>query len=462
MAKRSFLACWLGSLAGALLVGGCGSSPGPDETPTTPPPAIEAFTSASNAVLVGEATRLTAVFSGDSASIDGIGPVESGRAVTTPPLARATTFELTVHRGQRHVEGRVTVAANYQDRFRELAPSPIARTHHLAMALEDGGALVMGGNSSETLNLPDTDTTQRFDPLTETLSPGPPLAFTAQATFTTPAQLDGGGFLLVGGGINSKATLGTPPSVAAQAFDATSRRFGRVGDLSFGHAAGATATALSDGDVLVAGGQVSVLAAAERYHPASGGWGVVGDMLVARRGHSATRLADGRVLIVGGVTCCDANGEFATGTAEIHDPVTGGFQPTGSLATARALHAATLLPDGRVLVTGGVVAGPATTSSTEIFDPATGRFSPGGAMQVARQLHSAILLTDGRVLVLGGEPAVAATDVFDPALNRWSPGPTLAPAWAASTATLLANGKVLVFGGEDVHGFPVSTVMLYE
>jgi hypothetical protein len=186
-------------------------------------------------------------------------------------------------------------------------------------------------------------------------------------------------------------------------------------------------------------------------------------MATARRGHTATRLADGRVLIAGGVICCDMAGEVLTGTAEVYDPGTGAFQPTGSLATARALHTATLLADGRVLVTGGFVAvDGTTTASAEVYDPSTGLFSPAGAMQVGRVVHSAILLTDGRVLVLGGLRASAATDVFDPTADRWQSGPILDPAWGASTATLLRNGRVLVFGGENAAGFPVSTVMLYE
>ena len=441
----------------SLLAAGCDASGGYG-SPGSPaaPPTIESFTSAASAVLVGESTELTAVFSGDSASIDGIGPVESGVSVATPALVRATTFTLTVRRGPQQVEARVPIAVSYQDVFRELAPSPVARTQHVAIALADGGALVMGGNTSESINVPDTDTTQRFDPITETLSPGPQLAFSAQAGFTTPARLDGDGFLLVGGGINSGA-------IATQVFDATARRFDRVGDLNSRHDAG-TATALGDGSVLVAGGHLPAVPAAERYDPISRRWSLVGSMVVGRRGHTATRLADGRVLIIGGqVTCCDASGEIFTSTAEIHDPVAGGFQPTGSLATARGFHGATLLSDGRVLVTGGIVdVSGAKTASTELYDPSTGRFSPGGDMQIARALHSAILLTDGRVLVLGDERATSVTDVFEPTANRWVPGPTLQPAWAASTATLLANGKVLVFGGEDAGGFPVSTVMLYE
>ena len=447
----------------SLLAAGCGSSsPGGDSGSPSAPPLIESFTSAASAVHVGEGTQLTAVFSGDTASIDGIGPVESGVPVATPALARSTTFTLTVRRASQQVEARLSIAATYRDRFRQLAPSPVAYTRHVAMALADGGALVMGGHTSESPNTPDTDSSHRFDPVTETVSPGPRLAFTAEADFTRPVALDGGGFLLVGPGINSALHLDSGLR-ATQAFDATTGTFHRVGDLGFRHDAGGTATALGDGSVLVAGGQVPAISTAERYDPASERWTVAGDMATARRGHTATRLADGRVLIAGGVTCCDPGGEVLTGAAEVYDPGTGVFQPTGSLATARALHTATLLADGRVLVTGGFVAvDGTTTASAEVYDPSTGHFSPAGAMQVGRTVHSAILLTDGRVLVLGGLQASAATDIFDPMAELWQPGPILDPAWGASTVTLLRNGRVLVFGGEAASGFPVSTVILYE
>ncbi len=441
----------------SLLVAGCGDSGSPSA-----PPLIESFTSAASAVHVGESTQLTAVFSGDGASIDGIGPVESGVPAATPALARTTTFTLTVRRGSQQVEARLSIAATYRDRFRQLTPSPVAYTRHVAMALADGGALVMGGNTSESPNTPDADTSHRFDPVTETVSPGPRLAFTAESDLTTPAALDDGGFLLVGPGINSALHLDSGLR-ATQAFDATTGAFHRVGDLAFRHDAGGTATTLGDGSVLVAGGHVPAISTAERYDPASEQWAAAGDMATARRGHTATQLADGRVLIAGGVICCDLAGEILTGKAEIYDPGTGVFQPTGSLVTARALHTATLLADGRVLVTGGFVAvDESTTASAEVYDPSTGSFSPAGAMQVGRVVHSAILLTDGRVLVLGGLQASSATDVFDPTTDLWQPGPTLEPAWGASTVTLLRNGRVLVFGGEDTSGFPVSTVNLYE
>jgi hypothetical protein len=442
---------------------GCGSSsPASDSGSPSAPPLIESFISAAGTVHVGESTQLTAVFRGDTASIDGIGPVESGVPVATPALARSTTFTLTVHRESQQVEARLSIAATYRNRFRQLAPSPVAYTQHVAMALADGGALVMGGNTSESPNTPDTDSSHRFDPITETVSPGPRLAFSAEADLTTPVALDGGGFLLVGPGINSALHL-EGGLRATQAFDATTGTFHRVGDLGLRHDGGGTATALSDGSVLVMGGQVPAISTAERYDPIVERWAAAGDMATARRGHTATRLADGRVLIAGGVTCCDQAGEVLTGTAEVYDPGTGLFQPTGSLVTARGLHTATLLADGRVLVTGGFVAvDGSTTASAEIYDPSTGRFSPADGMQVDRVAHAAVLLTDGRVLVLGGLRASSATDIFDPTQGRWSPGPILDPAWGASTVTLLRNGRVLVFGGENASGSPVPTVILYE
>jgi N-acetylneuraminic acid mutarotase len=244
-------------------------------------------------------------------------------------------------------------------------------------------------------------------------------------------------------------------------FDEAAGTFHRVGDLSSRHRSGAVAV-LADGSVFVSGGETPSVpvTAVERYDPSSGQWTGAGGVDTARRGHTATALQDGRVLLVGG--CCDATGQALLSAAEIFDPVHGGVQPTGSLATARAFHTATLLPDGRVVVAGGFDNFAGTTASVEIYDPATGRFEPGGALQAPRALHAAILLTDGRVLVLGGQTASEKTDVFDPAADRWDIGPALQPASKLPTATLLSNGKVLVFGGEDAGGFPVSTAFLYE
>ncbi len=120
-------------------------------------------------------------------------------------------------------------------------------------------------------------------------------------------------------------------------------------------------------------------------------------------GETATLLADGRVLFAGG---CDTK-------AEVYDPATGTFSPTGSLAQVRAGATATPLHDGRVLFAGGYNCAPGGQdgmwASAEVYDPATGTFGPTGSMAAPRSQHTATLLADGRVLIAGGLSGPAAT-----------------------------------------------------
>jgi hypothetical protein len=227
-------------------------------------------------------------------------------------------------------------------------------------------------------------------------------------------------------------------------------------------------TVLSNGKVLVAGGQTPDYYdtnAAELYNPATGTWAATGGMSTSRSRFTTTLLPEGKVLAAAG------NGPegwwdlIPINTAEIYNPTTGTWSNTGSLAKVHADHTATLLSNGKVLLHGGFdmwESGP----DAQLFNPATGTWGSAGTPIFAdRNRHTATVLANGNVLLAGGDAGYASgqtNEIYNVSTNTYSSAGTMASARSWHTAALLSNGKVLIAGGFPGSFTPLSSAALYD
>jgi hypothetical protein len=239
----------------------------------------------------------------------------------------------------------------------------------------------------------------------------------------------------------------------------------------------ATITQLPNGKTLVVGGvdttgvdlSGSVFSSsAELYDPIAGTWTSTGSLTTGGRAlHTATLLGNGKVLIAGGW-----DGTVSLNTAELYDPATGLFTQTKNnlnnittMTAVRSQHTATLLDNGKVLIAGGWGGGP--LASSELFDPVSGVFTaPTGStpsLTDARNTHTATRLPSGKVLIVGGYGAattLATAELFDPASEAFSSTGSLSQGRGSHRAGILTNGKVLVTGGNN--GGSLSSAELYN
>jgi hypothetical protein len=286
------------------------------------------------------------------------------------------------------------VARSFQSAANLSAP----RWGHTATLLADGRVLIAGGlnGSSEV-----AATAEIYDPTTNSFLVS---GSTTTRRFAQAATLLADGRVLLTG------------SSGAELYDPRTAAFVPTANQVEGHAQ--TATLLTDGTVVVT--VVSYTQGepnhAEVFNPAAGTFARRGDMITLYQGSTATLLSNGKVLFAGG----GYEDQNSTEHAELYDPETGTFTPAGKMMFGREAHTATLLTDGTVLIVGGAgngacavlrpdVGGIDSCRSSEVYDPGADAFRVSGDLGSGRVAHQATLLDDGTVLVSGGTEYVAFT-----------------------------------------------------
>jgi DNA-binding CsgD family transcriptional regulator len=337
--------------------------------------------------------------------------------------------------------------------FTGTGPMTIPRSIHAGEVLEDGRVAIIGGNQiAGRGNLsPLVALTEIYDPASGTFSPARDLN---EARQTMSAITLSDGRVLVVGGV---ADQGDPRT--AEVFEPGTRSWSLTGALSIQRLRPAVGL-LQGGRVLVAGG-VEDETSTEIYDPASGRFEPGPEMLHPRRSPRWVTLPDGSLLVV------------SDGTAERYDPLAGRFvmvNDSGSLPEVPAL-----LPDGRVLLTGGKDLALARTAPTPspgaghgrtipairtavILDVGSGTVHMVGQMEQARMMHEALALPDGRVLVAGGVQdslfsgpgPLRSAEIFDPRTETFSQIAEMSDGRVWFTMHLLRGGQVLIVGASGV------------
>lgn len=195
------------------------------------------------------------------------------------------------------------------------------------------------------------------------------------------------------------------------------------------------------------------------YAPRTGTLVSTGSPEAARFSHTATLLPDNRVLIAGGM---QSNGVWLD-SAEVYDPARGRFLPAGKMLSRRAGAMAALLPSGTVLIAGGTDGSGKSLRTTEIYDPEKNTFIPGPKMLAARADGVAVLLRSGKVLIAGGcaqgdGERLASAELYDPATGSFSWTGSMHVPRGYFNAVALSDGEVLVTGGMSGGQLPDVTV----
>jgi hypothetical protein len=366
-------------------------------------------------------------------------------------------------------------ASGYRGVFAPAADMSVSRIDPVVVTLADGRVLIAAGEDVT----PDTPQVPvvLLDPATgrsTTIAEGAPSGREGGSGVLLP---DGRVFMIVrdGNSTSSAAYLVDPRSMTSHQvpYPPSSAPIYTNAPV-FG--VNPTMALLHDGRVLIAGGLADVyksdlLATAQLFDPTTETFTPTGSMAVRRWRHSMTTLPDGRVLVAGGEGRADVRQPSGDplppdyrSDAEIYDPKTGKFTPTGAMSQVRGATLAVPLPTGRVVVLPRfgsfsvmrlyygppLLYDPMSPAPVEIYDATTGTFSSGGTTPGVAT--SATLLRSGRILLTGtvgtpanGEALGTWAAVYDP-YNERTEGTASPRAWSAAPA-VLADGRVLFAGG---------------
>ena len=349
----------------------------------------------------------------------------------------------------------------------DLPTPPAARQDGHAITDIDGAGLIFGGTD------PSSDTAiadvERFDPQTGTLTT---LATVSPRKNAVAASLGVGGdtrIALIGGTDPSNNNAGATFVELIEPDAPESRRIERIDDAQMART-GLTATALTDGRVIVIGGKEGLTPspAVDEVSIDSGTASirVLRALLTSpRSAHTATRLGNdvgAAVLVAGGL---DETGA-AVKTAELFKPLSEEFSTTTyAMNIPRSNHRAVLMPDGSVLIIGGIGIDPMTgmvgaIRTLELFtlDEGFKKLTPDLPANAGLIDFAATPLPDGRVLLTGGRICdgctaldtafIARLDPIDGSVDVVATDHMSVPR-AGHSATLLCDGTVLITGGTD-------------
>jgi MYXO-CTERM domain-containing protein len=321
----------------------------------------------------------------------------------------------------------------------------VKRYYHTAMLLGDGRVLVAGGRQDNTTV---HNKTELFSPS------GLGGSFASSATMSTTRTnhaaciLSDGRVMVAGGQASGGTTL-----ASAEAFDPNTAQWTTLAPMATARA-NFTLTPLPSGEVLAAGGDG--LASAELYVVAGNSWQPAASMAPNPRAkHTATLLPDGKVLVTGGESPSILN------TAELFDRTNNSWTQTPVMAVGRSSHTATALDNGLVLVAGGD--GNPVVIGAQLYNSNDNTWSVSYDMATARRYHTASRLLNGRVVIAGGytNAYIASSEMFDQGTLSWAAGGDLKTARIRHTSTTLNNGKILATGGQGTAG-GLSSAELFE